>query len=332
MKKYLLLYYDDSGSGSGGGSSLIGPIIAGASAIGGAAINASQQGSMNSATLGFAKAQFDEIRQENIADWWRNANYNSPAQQMQRLKAAGLNPNLVYGNGQAIQNAPQMHPSQPVSWNPKAPQYGDIVPAAMQGFLQQQQLQNQEAQNQVLLSQAHLNEANAKYLENYKSANTAADTDLKTFSLNLNNATYDVQIALKTGAYNKLLADTTFTLDENQRQAMANPVSIKEGLTRILNLDAQRANTIAEKQAIAQKIALLEKDNTIKQLDIDYINATGNTGRPNEGGIAKMVELLYGKIFNNRSNPQEATKNIPGNVPGHTNLEKPVPIGPLNKF
>lgn len=37
--------------------------------------------------------------------WQANNDYNSPASQMQRLEEAGLNPNLVYGNGAATHQA-----------------------------------------------------------------------------------------------------------------------------------------------------------------------------------------------------------------------------------
>lgn len=42
---------------------------------------------------------------ENDKEMWNMANYyNSPEMQMQRLKDAGLNPNLVYGNGSVVGN------------------------------------------------------------------------------------------------------------------------------------------------------------------------------------------------------------------------------------
>lgn len=44
--------------------------------------------------------------------WKMNNQYNSPVEQMARLKEAGLNPNLVYGNGSVTGNtssAPQAH-------------------------------------------------------------------------------------------------------------------------------------------------------------------------------------------------------------------------------
>lgn len=43
--------------------------------------------------------------QRNLAQWNRENAYNDPAAQMQRLQAAGLNPNLVYGNGSATTTA-----------------------------------------------------------------------------------------------------------------------------------------------------------------------------------------------------------------------------------
>lgn len=49
----------------------------------------------NAANLELAKYQNDW----NLQQWNRENEYNSPLEQMKRLEAAGLNPNLVYGNG-----------------------------------------------------------------------------------------------------------------------------------------------------------------------------------------------------------------------------------------
>lgn len=75
---------------------------------------AAVQGAFQYATQVYsAKADRHAIKKQNVAakelskyqydlnlEQWNRANeYNSPAAQMERLKAAGLNPNLVYGNG-----------------------------------------------------------------------------------------------------------------------------------------------------------------------------------------------------------------------------------------
>lgn len=45
-------------------------------------------------------------RQQALSDYEMVNKYNHPKQQMQRLKEAGLNPNLVYGNGTQTMSAP----------------------------------------------------------------------------------------------------------------------------------------------------------------------------------------------------------------------------------
>lgn len=53
-----------------------------------------------------------------VSNWQREVNYNSPVEQMKRLKEAGLNPNLVYGNG-SMQGLESPGISSPTS--PSAP-------------------------------------------------------------------------------------------------------------------------------------------------------------------------------------------------------------------
>jgi hypothetical protein len=62
------------------------------------AINgAFNSGMTNAANMKMAKYQYSQEM-----DMWNKANaYNAPSAQMDRLKQAGLNPNLIYGNGSA---------------------------------------------------------------------------------------------------------------------------------------------------------------------------------------------------------------------------------------
>lgn len=55
------------------------------------------QQDMNEAS---AKTNFER----NLYMWNLNNQYNTPTEQMKRLKAAGLNPNLVYGSGNVVGN------------------------------------------------------------------------------------------------------------------------------------------------------------------------------------------------------------------------------------
>lgn len=61
--------------------------------------NIQAQQNANLTNIEFQRQVNMNNRQWALQDWERNNAYNSPAQQMQRFKEAGLNPNLIYGQG-----------------------------------------------------------------------------------------------------------------------------------------------------------------------------------------------------------------------------------------
>lgn len=63
-------------------------------------------GAMNSAILGqfSGKSQQDDANRAAMQSWTLMNDYNHPIQQMERLKAAGLNPLLIYGSGSVSGN------------------------------------------------------------------------------------------------------------------------------------------------------------------------------------------------------------------------------------
>ena len=62
----------------------------------------------NRANMELAKYSYDQ----NLQQWNRENEYNSPFAQMQRYKAAGLNPNLIYSQQNTAGNSPQMSAPQ----------------------------------------------------------------------------------------------------------------------------------------------------------------------------------------------------------------------------
>lgn len=68
----------------------------------------------------FAEAQNNKARAEALGDFAATNAYNSPEQQMNRLRQAGLNPNLVYGKG-ADNTASVVRSSNANAYSPIAP-------------------------------------------------------------------------------------------------------------------------------------------------------------------------------------------------------------------
>lgn len=75
------------------------PIIPIAAGLVSQGINAATTDNANTKNRDFQREMYERQKSDNLANWNLSNEYNSPQAQMQRLQAAGLNPNLIYGSG-----------------------------------------------------------------------------------------------------------------------------------------------------------------------------------------------------------------------------------------
>lgn len=116
--------------------SWIGAAIAGALSIGSAIWQSSQ-----------TKKQNKRLRQEQLQDWEVQKEYNAPKSQMDRLQQAGLNPNLVYGNGADAQISA---PRTPTSYEERTPDVGSVAGNALQFMQAKANISQTEAQTDAI--------------------------------------------------------------------------------------------------------------------------------------------------------------------------------------
>lgn len=93
----------------------------------------------------FAKESATTAYQRDVEMWERANKYNAPAEQMERLKNAGLNPNLVYGNGGATGNTSTQTPKHQ---NYEQPVYTHKFPDLMQVMQMYQDIKGKELSNE----------------------------------------------------------------------------------------------------------------------------------------------------------------------------------------
>lgn len=183
----------------------------------------------------------------NLKQWHRQNEYNHPIAQMERLKAAGLNPNLIYGSspGSATGNASDIP-------RVNAPDYKFDNPLSeLQQFadygLKQVQSDNVQAQTNVATQEALLKSAQtAETLSKGASAKVRAEIDRE-------------------------LKQTTMDAQKEQLRNLE-----REGLGRDLD-NSFKDQTIRDRvktvmyEAAAAKETLKGKqlDNRMKQLDIE---------------------------------------------------------------
>ncbi|WP_139366091.1 hypothetical protein [Elizabethkingia meningoseptica] len=220
--------------------------------------------------------------------WNRNNEYNTPLAQMQRLKDAGLNPNLMYGQGTTGNSSA---PAKADGANPTQYKLNFLEAAQLH---QQQKLNEQSIQLQK--SQTELNHAQAQKVQ-AETANTQAQTQNTNETMQFNRESrpkilqkFDLEnagISLSNENLNKINAK----IDADINQIKANT-----------QLTARQAEVA---KASLGKI-LIESQNAIKQgrsIDLQQIeqearNTLWRQGiNPNSSGTNGLIDWLRNSLL-----------------------------------
>lgn len=170
---------------------------------------------------------YKQTRDDALADRDYNNKYNSPEQQMVRLRLAGLNPHLVYGNG-AQMTASQIRDANPNTRNSPVNRM-ERAPNPVQDYMGIQSLQAQTNLTQAQTELTRSNTETSKYDLGLK--HELRDTTLTAAKLQNLHKTAEIE-NVQTGT-RKLRADIVFTLDSNERQRLANTANVAKTLQEI---------------------------------------------------------------------------------------------------
>lgn len=217
--------------------------------------------------------------------WNMNNEYNKPINQMARYKEAGLNPHLIYGQGNSGNSA---MPSAPKT---EAPQYNfaDSAMAYVSLRKQQTEIDNLEKTREVMDSQLRLNR-----VQEGKILSETASTDLQR---RLSEELYDTNVATA-------LANLRNTEASNKKiEAEVNQIGASTNLSR-----AQVDKITQEINESKERIQLMQIDGNNKQLEAELkrieIEIRKNGGNPNDPGWQKVLFEIF--------KPLETIKNARG--------------------
>lgn len=122
-------------------------------------------------TIAANKAEAELAYQRQLQMWEMNNAYNSPEAQMNRYKAAGLNPHLIYGQGSTgntATNVPQYHPAD-MTHSVRPQTYGtaiqSLLPTLMSVGTWMQDMRVKEVGIQKTLTQTEQLDQLLEYLE-----------------------------------------------------------------------------------------------------------------------------------------------------------------------
>lgn len=273
-------------------------VIAAGIGLAGQLVNSGIQGGMNRATRKWNERMYGQQRKDALADWAMQNEYNSPLQQMARLKAAGLNPNLVYNNG-ATHSAQAVQKSDMKQWSPQAPQFdfGQII---------DQYLGTQQRQNAINVGKEQLE---ALKLENInKGIKNVKDAKGLPFVERMLESTLERNAA----SIAAMRQQTQFSISENARRELRNTADINVAVQRALNIEQQTTNDKAKLENLK-----VTKDILIEQGNLAKLNRLWK-----EAGLTNNSSRLDWLLAQFAMDPENANKRLQNYIDAMGRLAK----------
>lgn len=292
------------------------PFPVAAAVIGGAqllgqGINAVSQGNTNKRTRRHQIYMYDRQRADSLADWNMMNEYNDPAAQMARLRNAGLNPNLVYGNGSVASDASMPRSSDTGSWNPQAPEVdlGSVAGSAFQAHfdaqIKEQQIDNLKAQEEnikadtlVKLSGNDVNNADVAK----KWFDLHLDTDLRDISLEtrkmmLRKLTFDTDRAGNEANIAATNAATALAIQPDvielkSQEVARGKLSLQQAALDILGKELQNENSQYSNKQIQEAIENLKQDTRLKRIEADW-----KSGGFSSQSATELLKAILGRLL-----------------------------------
>lgn len=238
---------------------LLAPAIIGGAQLLGGLFNSFGQARQNRLSREFTREMYARQRQDQLADWYRTNEYNSPQAQMSRFEAAGLNPHLVYSQGNSGQagSIPTPDIVRPQFENPR---FGDAVSGGALAVLntmydldiKKAQLDNFRAQNNVITQEA--------ILKGLQAGRTAVGTERDQFNLDFEREMRSVSADARREALRQLRTNIDISMNRDAREAAMNSSNLKEAVERMANLREQRLNYKIQRAKDATEIKRIRED------------------------------------------------------------------------
>lgn len=288
--------------------------------------NVKAQEEANEKNRQFQMDMYDKQRKDALADVQMQNNYNSPAAQMERLKAAGLNPNLVYENGGATTQSAAVRSSSAGSNYATAPRVdyshlGDTMSQFVDLNARTAQTDNIKANTKVATQDAILRAAQTAQVNSQAARNdmetskTSVDVERAKFDLGLARQLRETSIEQAIADLHRSQASNQVMLDQNERAHAMQAPNLQIAISNVLGVrldnkqkELNMSKTTEEIERIRQDIENLKiarenalKDGRLKDLDINlrsgglnwtdpvYLRMIGNAVDSYQNGSSQEV-------------------------------------------
>lgn len=275
------------------------------------------------ATIQAQKDAANLAYQRNLEQWNRENQYNSPLANMQRLRAAGLNPMLVYGTGAVGANTAANSPQMPVinpEYKYQARQIPKMDPLAVAQTAQslamgKAQIDQVRANTELTLEEKKIRAVQALYEmgRDLKGEYKAVMGELVGRSMiamakgNLDTSSLASDLAFRQGQVetqkqdliSKMNTNSMFSLEKQLRQANLDQIN--------LGMKATRQDMDIKRQHLPLDIALKRASQRLQEYEANY-KQTGNQK------LLEEINVLRDEINRRKHGADKAPWWYPWNV------------------
>lgn len=258
---------------------LAAPLIGAASNIVGGLLG---NASTNKANKELAEYQY----QKDLEMWNKSNEYNTPAAQMQRYKDAGLNPNLMYGQGNSGNTSTVMPKYQAPTLDNHVDAKMDVIPALQlyqDMAVKKAQVDNIKAQTLNTttdtitkgLQQAGIATANARSEFDLSQARRLGETQFEAAVNNTRNLIKDLEVK-----------DSTIQSQSSQRALNASTI---ESQSQSRAESIERTKSLQMENAL-NKIGIQKGDNMLFRMGARLWDSYNNNKEGFRKGLRKIME------------------------------------------
>jgi len=243
------------------------------------------------------RRQYERQRRDALDFWNKQNEYNAPVNQMARLRAAGLNPNLMYGQGNVGNSqAIDVPDTQPLNFrSPRVEGSNDALQALL--GVADLRIKNAQATN---LETSTENIRQEGILKSWLARRAGLDYSLE-------EELYQTNADARRAGLEKTKVETDLMINRDVREAIQLSSNISEAAERILSMrdqratnEVMRAQSRAETARIRENIRLLEKEGILKNFDIE-LRRQGIM--PNDPLWARYSAMFLSDIVDGRLTP-----------------------------
>lgn len=264
-------------------------------------------GMQNRAARRFSERMYNRQRTDALTDWQQQNEYNSPEQQMLRLKKAGLNPNLVYGNGVVGNSAGQPRAAGSPSWSPKPLEFdgGSVLSAYYNTQLQKAQIELLRTNNEVRQRDRDIKDAAivGQLVKNSQlKLKYGIDTELSGTYIDLakqrlrnleqnTNLSAQRELGVSIDNATKQLVQPA-VVDYYRLKVQKGEMDVRRASEQILTIAAQRSKVAPEVQRIHAAISDIKAGVSLKDVQRRLAEFDLSTGRSLPGVLGNILRGL----------------------------------------